>query len=220
MRRWIFNTLAALSLLLCLATVVMWVRSFYAAEAFYHWSLNGDFHRTEKADIPYALGPNGGRFRSDGVRPDRGVICVFTRRVQFLSAVQPSSLSTQDTQEFRREGFHGWAHLHDTLQNPCLLRHASPPWWLLGFDLRTEIDTPMPSIPFETKWYCVPYWAVTLTFAILPAIVAARQWRHHRRIRFGRCLNCGYDLRASEGRCPECGTLIDETRYANRSRVA
>lgn len=54
---------------------------------------------------------------------------------------------------------------------------------------------------------------------MLPALwlvlVSASAWRVHRRRRSGRCVNCGYDLRASTtARCPECGNLAALTSAA------
>ena len=53
----------------------------------------------------------------------------------------------------------------------------------------------------------VPYWAL-LAAALTPAGVVAGVWsrRRRRRVRAGHCRRCGYDLRASPERCPECGS--------------
>jgi hypothetical protein len=55
-------------------------------------------------------------------------------------------------------------------------------------------------------FFAVPHWAIAVPLA------AAAGWgwwagrRRSRREKAGRCLRCGYDLRASGERCPECGT--------------
>lgn len=51
----------------------------------------------------------------------------------------------------------------------------------------------------------IPYWFLVIVFVVLPTlwlVDRARQaWRRHA----GRCVTCGYDLRATPGSCPECG---------------
>ena len=53
-----------------------------------------------------------------------------------------------------------------------------------------------------------PHWAWIVVAAVMPARRGRRWWRVHWRRKHGLCLECGYDLRASSERCPECGTLI------------
>jgi len=80
--------------------------------------------------------------------------------------------------------------------------------------------------PFELAWHHpdalggfyylrVPHWSVLLFLWIwLVGICLVRLRRLN--LENGRCCKCGYDLRGSQGRCPECGTPFDP---ATRKRV-
>ncbi len=58
-------------------------------------------------------------------------------------------------------------------------------------------------------WYfSVPCWLILLATAFLPALWLWRRIRHAQYRWHGLCPKCGYDLRASKERCPECGTAI------------
>jgi hypothetical protein len=51
----------------------------------------------------------------------------------------------------------------------------------------------------------IPDWFPALLFVILPLIRLRSLLRTRRRNRAGLCPTCGYDLRATPDRCPECG---------------
>ena len=54
----------------------------------------------------------------------------------------------------------------------------------------------------------VPYWILVILLALLPMRMFRHGWTRFDRWRRGNCLNCGYDIRASTERCPECGKPI------------
>jgi predicted RNA-binding Zn-ribbon protein involved in translation (DUF1610 family) len=78
-----------------------------------------------------------------------------------------------------------------------------------GFGFRTW----RPNARTETgrlRTVTLPHWFIMLCFATLPA-VATYRWvrsRPNRQERDFKCPKCGYDLRATPDRCPECGTVV------------
>jgi hypothetical protein len=61
--------------------------------------------------------------------------------------------------------------------------------------------------PQAPAYYLQVHWALLIIgFVLLPALRATMWLRQRRRTRAGCCPRCGYDLRATPDRCPECGT--------------
>lgn len=93
--------------------------------------------------------------------------------------------------------------------------------WEWGFDYFDVVQRPITNsirmhdwlpTPWAGRWrgMLVSYWALALVTGVLPARAAYRIAATYRRrwSRPGLCPACGYDLRASPRRCPECGREV------------
>jgi hypothetical protein len=181
MKRWLFNLAAGVSLVLSLVLISLWVRSCF-------------FNNGIMWLGPYPR-PDGPRFECFLLNSDRGEIrllyqCAATTDVDGRSNWRKRgelgfSLRTYPASDLPRTGF----------------------WYWLGFEWNSG-----PWVGFLEKQWSIglPHW-VPAIILLLPPVVATFRWRKQRRRKQeGLCAVCGYDLRATPDRCPECGTVPAE----------
>lgn len=117
-------------------------------------------------------------------------------------------------QYFHRTGFpRGESHWY--FDSPSIMPQwmidslPARPWYQrIGFDF---VNRPLPGGPAGARDLIImlPYWFVSALSVPLPALLVIRRVRLARRAKSGCCRHCGYDLRASKDRWPECGRAID-----------
>jgi len=89
-------------------------------------------------------------------------------------------------------------------------RFKAPSWiaWS-GLDWRADVaEGGRPNGEYWSNrdiFVCVPYWLLALPTAAAGWLLGRRVRLKRRRLRRGLCIACGYDVRMSPGRCPECG---------------
>jgi hypothetical protein len=74
---------------------------------------------------------------------------------------------------------------------------------------RVGVDWQFVERPKYREWrLLLPCWLVVAVVAVYPSVHVwrVRRWRAARRLGENRCVRCGYDLRATPERCPECGS--------------
>jgi hypothetical protein len=198
MKRRLFTLCSALSLSLCATACALWVRSYWAEDEI-RWvriTRGPAAAAAEDAMDYYTVASGAGGFAFAGWR---GVD------------------SPQWRYELVRE--EGLTRLSYGSPTYAGMRTQPPGDGLparLGFDW--SYATGPNSRSSRQSWSLVsPWWVPCAASAVLPAfrlVQHARARRRDRRIRGNLCADCGYDLRSSPGRCPECGAAVPANAQA------
>jgi len=185
-KRRLFNLSVGISLLLCVATVVLWVRSYRYPDRF---EMLVSHHRETVQSW------RGGLYFSQ--------ICHH----QYFG--------------FKRNDFPvvwlGWPTATKTYPSPLLegSTETQHSFRFVGVEFFSgeNWQSSVVAIGFpDISWtaVCVPDWSLCLFGGLLPLCKIRTMWRNtitvQRRLH-DLCPTCGYDLRATPDRCPECGRV-------------
>jgi hypothetical protein len=172
---------AAASLLLCIATLALWVRSYTFVDRISYtldrqrWvailSVRGQL------DLCYHEAP----LPRSGEAP-----FPIHRFVRITSYCREGTHSVQD-----------WAAIMKPSGNA---RSA----WFVGFGF-LFVDYSLGTSTLRAIGF--PHWSFALLFAVPPALHLSATFRSRRLRHAGHCCACGYDMRATPERCPECGAV-------------
>ena len=182
MKRRVINVLAALSLLLGVAAVALSVRSYWVwSTVHWEWASHGsDRVYVHVWDFNMACGFVEAEVQWEEHPPY--MVEGFERRLEGGEHRGPSA-----------DVFHGPSYWQ---------------WRALGFAY-AENQVGHEALINRIQRYAIllPLWAVALVACLPAAAWLIGRLRSRRRRGMTLCAKCGYDLRASPGRCPECGEM-------------
>ena len=185
------HILVGLSLLIWVATAVIWVRG-----KLVDWDGFGVGYLWERGELEEVN--SFGKYR--------------------VKRAGPAGHTADGLYLASEQGSFGLRVVHQTLEAGAGMFSEELPGWRRLSGMPLSITPPSTWMGFggevdpEYKGWSlklvVPQWFVLLVATPLPARLLWRSLRRRASIRRGRCCSCGYDLRGSPDRCPECGTAV------------
>jgi hypothetical protein len=176
-RRWLIYGITVMSLLLCLAAMGQFVRSIWYDD-----------------ELQIELDDSNGQMSYVLIGTCQGLS--YLQFDHWLGA--PMMSMKYDTYELR-----SGLEVPATAKTEPLIDELSDVRRIAGFGYLDDRSLGWMNI----HKFVAPLWFFAGFFAILPALRIGRYVRRRREGRRGLCSCCGYDLRATPERCPECGAV-------------
>lgn len=189
---------AILSLLVCIAAAGIWIRSYFVQD---------EISVRVRAPAP----PNG---RATWV----GVMSLWGKLVLTRLVHQPDDARESGWTVSGVRGSDGPRPVWRTqAATPPYVYQPQHIWERMGFRIDESSVIVTSSIVFFERAYdsltvTVPLWAVSLVSGLPPLLWGILYGRKRNWRAAGRCSRCGYDLRASPNRCPECGKPVESSQ--------
>ena len=183
----IFAILSLISLLLCAAIITLWIRSYFGSDY---------ISRSTLIDSQ----PHMVVHHSYTIILTRGSIRLASEDSTYYSHRATMPIHPLARPANWTYGRLGVGHIH---WEELPVRTF---WNRLGFHtFNSGLETSFSSS--REEGIAVPTWLPTALFAIPPLLWARPLLKSRRRHRAGLCPHCGYDIRATPQRCPECGRV-------------
>jgi hypothetical protein len=211
-RRPILTTTATLSLLLAAAIAFLWPRTHHTKDSLTYETASGNCYDISTAPGAISFHRSTNAFETSALLPDELRLnpgwslraikwnSSFSAKVAPLPPISPpttsqgvrTSITTYEAYEVfviapPAQGQAGFFWQNQTVR------------WSQPF-------TPKPVQSRQTT-LILPMWFILVLLALSPLLLLRHLYSKQKLARLGLCPSCGYDLRATPHRCPECGRL-------------
>jgi hypothetical protein len=193
MGRRLFNFISLVSILLFVATAAIWTRS--------QWRWDHQFHDVGR----WSIGLNS----CEGVtEADAGPADTLLSYESLRSGLYPPCYAEDIPSGVmcsNRLGQFVYSNDHPWYRQSLRIEKLADTRWQ---DMRSSPNGLVFGSSVSRWRVTIADWMILVVTALAPTIWTFRHWHARRTAAAGMCRQCGYDLRATPERCPECGLIM------------